>query len=619
MPGKTTPNISRRSALKDKPTPGARTSWSARKALLVALGIAVFAWLLYLPSTKNEFVWDDVILIGNPEISTLDAATVKRLFTTNFWDVSDATSGMYRPLTSLSFYTDYQLYGNHAAGFHQTNMLLNATVCSMVFVVLLAMFSQPFVALCAALCFAVFPMHVQSVAWISGRTDVIATLFALLSLWFYVRWRKQGRLVPALGSLLCYGLALLGKEVAIVLPAVILVYELLPTTDPGPKRTNARWLALLGMCVLTAAYFVVRHFLFHATVGALPRVTHGFADAAALSFSIVAHYAYKLIYPFRLDPVADFAPPTHFFNRDTLVGVAVVALVVASVIRWRRQAAFVFGVAVIVFGLIPVLQIVPANTVLSEHLLYFPSIGFALLVALAVGYFLGRRRTATIAASCALLLACSARTVMGTLVWKNDFILFQRAVAISPESPIAHFDFGVSLGLKGRNEEAIAEFRRATEISPDYADAWSVMGRTEAELGQHALALEHCARAVEIDPGDARLVNDLGMMQAQGQDYAAAAQSFRRVLELRPRHAYARFNLGIALYQQRDFEGAVREFDALPNKDEDFPNAWFFLAQCQKLTGNGSEAAAAATRFLSVHTEDDAMAAQARKIASGVD
>jgi lipoprotein NlpI len=124
---------------------------------------------------------------------------------------------------------------------------------------------------------------------------------------------------------------------------------------------------------------------------------------------------------------------------------------------------------------------------------------------------------------------------------------------------------------------------------------------------------------VEIDPSDARLVNDLGMMQAQAKDYAAAAQSFGRVLELRPRHAYARFNLGIALYQQRDFEGAAREFDALPNKDEDFPNAWFFLAQCQKLTGNGREAAAAATRFLSVHSEDDAMAAQARKIASGTE
>jgi Flp pilus assembly protein TadD len=594
-------------------------SWSARNVLLASLGIAVFSWLLYLPSTKNEFVWDDIILIGNPEISTLDAATVKRLFTTNFWDVSDATSGMYRPLTSLSFYTDYQLYGNNPAGFHQTNMLLNAAVCSMVFLLLLEMFSQPLTALFAALLFAVFPMHVQSVAWISGRTDVIATLFALLSLWFYVRWRMNGRVAAALGSLGCYVLALLGKEVAIVLPAVILVYELLPPTDARPRLTNVRWLALLGMGGITVLYFVVRHSLFSAAVGALPRVTHGFAEAAALSFSIVAHYAYKLIFPFRIDPVADFAPPTQFFNRDTLVGVAVVALVVACIMRWRKNSALIFGVAVIGLGLIPVLQIVPGNTVLSEHLLYFPSFGFALVVGLAVSACIKRWRPATMATFCVLLLACSARTVMGTLIWKNDFILFQRAVAMSPESPIAHFDFGVSLGLRERYEEALAEFRRATEISPAYADAWSVMGRTEDKLGRRALAIQHCARAVEIDPTDARLVNDLGMMQAQAQDYAAAARSFRRVLELRPRHTYARFNLGIALYQQRDFEGAAREFEALPGKDEDFPNAWFFLAECQRLMGNTRDAANAATHFLSVHTEDDAMAAQARKIVSGAE
>lgn len=583
----------------------------------MALAVALFAWLLYLPSVGNEFVWDDVILIGNPEISTLDAPTVKRLFTTNFWDVSDATSGMYRPLTSLSFYTDYQLYGNHPAGFHQTNMLFNAGACALVFVVLLEMFSQPVLALVAALFFAVFPMHVQSVAWISGRTDVIATFFSLLSLWFYVRWRKHGNLIVALGSLLCYALALLGKEVAVVLPAVVLAYELLAGAQAGPTRAHARWWTLLGLFVLTLLYFVVRHSLFHATAGALPRVTHGFADAVALSFSIAAHYAYKLIWPFRLDPVADFAPPTYFFNRDTMVGVAVVALVVASIVRWKRHTALVFGIAVIVLGLVPVLQIVPGNTVLSERLLYLPSVGYALLLALAVLYFLGRGRTATIATCCALFVACSARTVMGTLVWKNDFALFSHAVTMSPESPIAHFDYGVSLGLKGRKEEAVAEFRRATELDPDYADAWSVMGRTEAELGQHALALEHCARAVEIDPGDARLVNDLGMMQAQAQDYAAAAQSFRRVLELRPRHSYARFNLGIALYQQRDFEGAAREFEALPNKDDEFPNAWFFLAQCQSLLGKTGDAAATASHFLTIHATEDAMTAQARKLAAG--
>jgi Flp pilus assembly protein TadD len=143
------------------------------------------------------------------------------------------------------------------------------------------------------------------------------------------------------------------------------------------------------------------------------------------------------------------------------------------------------------------------------------------------------------------------------------------------------------------------------------------MGRAVDKLGRHDLGLQYCARAVELQPDDARFLNDLGTMQFQARQFAEAAQSFRRVLEVRPRHWHARFNLGLALYQQRDFEGALRELNAIPNKDEDFPNAWFFIAECQLLSGNKAEAAQSAAHFLSIHTDDDAIAAQARKIAAG--
>ncbi|HET6349609.1 MAG TPA: tetratricopeptide repeat protein [Candidatus Krumholzibacteria bacterium] len=604
--------------MKTRPAVRASRPWSPGRTSLVALAVALFAWLLYVPSLHNAFVWDDIILIGNPEIRTLNASVTKRLFTTNFWDVSDATSGMYRPLTTLSYYVDYQLYGDNPVGFHQTNMILNAATCAAVFLVLLEMFAQPLLALIAAAWFAAFPMHVESVAWVSGRTDIVATLFALLALWFYVRSRRYGRVGAGLAALLCYALALLGKEVAVVLPGIAATYELIAPVDAGPPaRAPRRWAVFLGMCVLTVVYLVVRHSLLGSSLGALPRFTHGLSQAVALTFAIVAHHTYKLIYPFRLNPTSDFPPPVHFFNLDTMVGIAVVILAVASVIRWRQHRAFVFGLAVIAFGLAPVLHIVPANAVMAEHFLYLPSFGYALLVSLAVMYLAERRRTVALTAFGIALLACCVRTVTGTRVWKDDFILFKKAVAMAPSNPTAHFDLGVSLGQRGRLEEAQAELEHATQLDPNYADAWSALGRTENELGRHVEGLEHCTRAVQLAPDDARFVNDLGMMQFQTGHFADAAHSFRRVLELRPRHAYARFNLGLALYQQSDFEGAIEQFDALPNKDRDFPKAWFFLAECQMRTGNTTDAAASATHFLSLNPPDDAMAAQARKIAAG--
>jgi len=419
-----------------------------------------------------------------------------------------------------------------------------------------------------------------------------------------------------LASLLCYALALLGKEVAVVLPGVVAAYELLTgSDDQQPKRGRGRWLVLLGMCTLMTAYFALRRHLLGSSLLALPRVTEGISQAVALSFSIVAHYTYKLVYPFRLNPTPDFQPAGSFFNLHTLVGIAVVALVVASVVKWRRNCAFVFGVAVIACGLAPVLHIVPANVVLAEHFLYFPSFGYALLVSLAVIHFRERRRAVALAAFAVVLLAFCARTVMGTLDWKSDLTLFTRAVASSPENPVAHFDLGVSLGQRGRFEEALVEFRRATELNPHYADAWSAMGRAEEALGQRTLGLEHCARAVALDPSDARFLNDLGTLQFKAQQYAEAAHSFRRVLELRPRHDHARFNLGLALYQQSDFDGAVRELTALERKDTDFVNAWFFIAESEVRRGNKEEAARAASRFLSLHHDDDAMASRARELA----
>jgi predicted Zn-dependent protease len=140
------------------------------------------------------------------------------------------------------------------------------------------------------------------------------------------------------------------------------------------------------------------------------------------------------------------------------------------------------------------------------------------------------------------------------------------------------------------------------------------MGRAEDKLGQHGLGLEHCARAVQIAPDDVRFLNDLGTMQFQARQYPDAVESFRHLLVLRPRHSYARFNLGLALYQQSDFAGAIREFNELPDKDAEFPVAWFFLAESLLRTGNQAEAAQAATHFLSIHTANDAMAVRAREI-----
>jgi protein O-mannosyl-transferase len=368
------------------------------------------------------------------------------------------------------------------------------------------------------------------------------------------------------------------------------------------------------MFVLVAFYFALRRHVLGSSVSYFHRFTTGVVQAVALSFSILAHYAYKLLFPFRLNAESDFPPPAIFWNIHTLVGIAIFVATCFALYRWRRQSVFVFGIAVIGLGLTPVLNILPANQVLAERFLYFPSVGYSLLVAFAVAALRQRWRVPVIIAFTLLLVACSARTVVRIFDWKDELTLFQKTVAVSPHNARARAALGGSLYDLGRYQEALDEFRQATELNPSFAPGWNGLARAEGKLGHIDQAHDDMLKAIDLQPNNAGYFSGLGILEFQERKYADAADRFRRALELQPHNMEARFNLALALYQQRDFEGAVREFNAIESKDTDFVNAYFFLAECETQRGHPDEAARAATRFLTLHKTDDAMASRARQI-----
>lgn len=587
---------------------------------MVLAGLAVFAFatVLYLPSLKNGFVWDDKTLVEHRDVQTLNGDTAKRVFTTNYWDVSDTTSGLYRPLTALSFHADYQAHGDKPAGYHLTNVLFNAAVSSMVLLVIWEMFGSLSLAFFAALTFTVFPMHTENVVWVSGRTDILATLFMLLSLWCYAIWRSRGRAVALPGALVCFAAALLAKEAAIVLPAVIVVCELLPLgreRSMTDKRIGVANHA--GMFTIAALYLMLRKHVLGASLAYFHRFTHGAEQAVALPFSILAHYMFKLVFPFRLNAESDFPPPAHFGNAWTLAGVVIVAATCYALYRWRRHSAFVFGVAVLFLGLAPVLHLIPLNQVLAERFLYFPSFGFALLIALGVTKLGERWRVPAMAAFALLLVACSVRTVARIPDWKDEMTLFTKNVAQSGNNARARAGLGGALYEQEKYEEAANEFRAAVKLNPSYAPGWSGLAKTEAKLGKITQALDDMQNAIDLDPDNTANLSVFGNLQFQAKDYMAATGTYQEVLRRHPDDMQVRFNLGLALYQLGFFDDAMKEFSALENKDTEFPNAWFFLAESQMRSGHADAAAESARHFLTLHTANDAMAARAQRIIAG--
>lgn len=599
-------------------------AWRGRRVptWLAAVAVCVVAWLLYANTLPNGFVWDDrTMVVENPEIRDLDWAAIERAFTTHYWEMTGKPGGLYRPLSTLSFRLDYHLFGRNPTGFHFTNAVLNALVCALVFVFLAQLFGNAVLALIASLLFAAFPMHTENVAWVAGRTDLIAALFMMLSLVSYVAWRRRGGWWRFALTLLAFVAAVLGKEFALVLAPLLVVLEVAPfeRLRRDGRGFSAVRLAAVGLVFfgIAAAYFVVRHAVLGRTVLSYVPFAHGVVQTAALALSILAHYVYQMLFPFVLNAESEFPVPTSFLNVHTLVGMGLVVLGAWVVWRWWRRGEVVLGVSLIGIGLAPVLNIFPITEVSADRFLYLPSLGFCLLVAALALRAPARWRSRTTAFLALLLVAYGVRTVIRNGDWRDESTLFAKTVAAASENARAHLNMGNVHYRAGRAGQALAEYRKALDIDPRYAGAWNASAGAYKDLGQLDEAFACMKRAIELEPTNANYQNSLGVLYVQRREFAEAIECFRRALRFDPSHRRAHFNLGLALYNNEQYRECIEVFSSLEDKDTDNPHAYYYMALSASHLGDRAGAADYAGKFLAVYHHDDDFRRNAQAILSG--
>lgn len=625
-----------------RPSRGPASPWK-----LAALVFA-FALAIYANTLGNAFVWDDLdLVVDNPRGATLDAPTVRAIFQENFWQKVQGSGGYYRPVTTLSYHVDHALYGLNPAGFHATNVLLHAVASTLVFVFVLLLFRHAAFALVTALLFAAHPVHTESVAWVSGRTDLLATVWMLVSLvaWLAARRRGIARFLPV--SLAAFALALLSKESAACLPLIVALLEFgpfgalvgaragagdAPRAAGGSRRAQA--LAITAsFAVVLAIYLVARANVLGGIAPTYRAYAPGIAGTVALPLSILAGYAGKVLLPFTLNAEYDAPVPGSLFHLHALAGLAVLALVVYGAWRLRRRAAVVLGAGVFVLGLAPVLNVIPLGEISAERFLYFPSLGFVLvLAALLVGAWEGARVDGPAAArpatrpsrmdpaviACALVLVVyGVRTVARNADWKDENVLFAKTAQSSPQSARAWLGMGVAAEARGDVTAAIAAYRRALEIAPDYADALSNLAGIYAGQGHFEESMDLVVRALRVAPDNPRLVSNLGSLYFELQRYDEAAAQFEKALAMKPDEREARFNLALIRFRQERHAEAAAGFEQVAGKGDRFNMAFLYLAEIELAAGNTARAQQLAGHFLTVHPRDDENRARARAIVSG--
>jgi protein O-mannosyl-transferase len=489
-------------------------SRNRRFVLLTCLGLAVVAALLYANSLRNGFVFDDYdVILGDPRVQRLSNFTAL---------VTDS----YRPLRAISYAIDYAIWGFDPLGFRLTNVAIHMANCVLAFIVARKLVADEIAALFAALVFTAHPVQVESVAYLSGRRDVLFALFYLVAFLCYTKFGDARTLAHRIAWLAATGLAfllsLMSKEMAASFPLVCLLWDVYRATAPGdagsrPSLREAAARLLRARAALYAvAAVVVAAFAYYTLVlrGATFRVAGtdvefwgGTLLTNLLTVPLTyAHYAKLAVWPVTLvvqyfgafDPASGFSDPRVVPALVFLVGLAAAALWLMLRTAW---GAVGFGIGWFLVTLLPASQIIPHHEIVADHYLYLPVLGVGIAIAAVMERVESThpfRRWALAAATIAVVLL-GARTVVRNTDFRDQLSLWEATYAAVPESPRASYSLGFEMTRRGNHERAIELYREAIAEDPEWVEAYVNLSSTLAGLGRYDEARQVCEDALRID------------------------------------------------------------------------------------------------------------------------
>lgn len=560
---------------KPKAPAGARVQRKdPRPSFLPPLLLLLVSLLVYSNALLGGFVHDDKPLVAENRLLR-EPGGAARIFASGYWTTREGSvPELYRPLTIFSLWLNYHACGLAPFGYHLTNVLLHALVSWLVFRLALRICAAEPAAWAAGLLFAVHPIHVEAVAEVVGRSELLAAGFSLAALLLHARARLASR--GSLGSFVpaaaCFLAALFSKESAIALPALILLTDaaLVPGERDSSDRGRFGWPYLL-YGVVALLYLGIRM----AVLGAVARSDVRVIDNPLLTLPLVARwetalialgkYAWLLLWPVSLS--ADYSggqiPAASGAGDPRLLG-SVLFLATALGLVWacrRRGKAFAYSILFFLVALLPASNLFfLIGTIFGERLLYLPSVGFCLL---AGGVFLSLRRRARAVATLFLVLILSAgsvRTLARNRVWRDDASFAMAAARDAPRSPKAQFNLGVFLEEHGDLAGAVAAYRAATALAPGWADPHFNLGGVLARSGKMPDAIAAYRRAFDLSPEDPRVVMNLGYALYQAGKHEEAVDLYGAFLVKSPGSPDARNGLAANLQALGRLKEAVEAY-----------------------------------------------------------
>ncbi len=557
----------------DRPSAPRDSSFGLGMAIVLALTFAVYSQTL-----RYQFVHDDRgQILENPAVHSWQA--VPSYFTSHVWAAiyPEELGNYYRPLFLLWLRINDAVFGNRAGAWHLTTILTHLLTTFLVYLLAWRVGTRRDVAVLAALIFGLHPAHIEAVAWVSGATEPLLGILLIASFLCYLQVRRDGEraLKWKLISLTLFALAMLEKETALVLPGFLLAYEWIFRPERGRPPRDKTVLTWCGGAIrriwpylfLVLLYLPVR---IHALKGFSHAVTP--LPTAQLLFTwpaLIWFWIRHLLWPVSLSTFYNLPAVVHpnlrNFSLPAILDVCMGIVLVAC--AWRSRAVAFFATW-LVLPLIPLLNIrvFVADDFAHDRYLYLPSVGLAVLVAMAlkkvcVGQprWLGMPASLLVAAIC-LAAALSYGTITESFYFNDNLTFYAYNLAKAPQNRYAELNYATVLGEDGKYGPALAIFTDMVTRYPDFWPATYNLAYTNYKLGRLPEAERYFLRAVRLNPHKPDPYLYLGMTRFKLGRTGEAIATVQQAIAIRPTGYGYHFALGVMLKTQGDLNGALREF-----------------------------------------------------------
>jgi tetratricopeptide (TPR) repeat protein len=616
-----------------------------RRVLSVCVILAIITLAIFWQVRDHAFINldDDRYITENPHVQA--GITFENLK----WALTTGHASNWHPLTWLSHMLDVELFGLKAGRHHLMNVFFHIVNTLLLFLILHRMTGALWQSAFVATIFALHPLHVESVAWVAERKDVLSTLFWMLTLGAYGYYVKRPGYRRYLLVIVCFILGLMSKPMLVTIPFVLLLLDfwplgrLQPAKHAGPDSRNAshpedptrkkrkaanssavkavdreewlmyplRWtvirplllekVPLLTLAVLSSIITIISQQRAMASLMEL-------SVDARIANALVSYVKYigKMIWPLDL---AVFYPNPYVQPWWSVLGAVLILSAATVLFIWKSKRFPYLSVGWLWYlgTLVPVIGLVQVGSqAMADRYSYVPLIGIFIMIAWGVPDFLknwGHRKTVLGVLSGIAILACAVVTWAQVQLWRDSITLFSHTLKVTTGNYFIHNNMGIALSDQRKFEDAFVHYKAALLINPKYVKAWENLGIYYEESGRNAEAIEAYEQARRLDPNDAKTWNSLGSAYGKSGQTAKALETLRQALRIDPAYDEAWNNLGNAYGGNGETAKAIEAFQQALRFNPKYAKAWNNLGIAYEESGQSVKAIEAFRQSLRISRE----------------